>query len=137
MNMEFLCGGSPVLMSKLQKLGHDPESLHYISKDFFELCGHLAYSARETAEMFIRIKKAVEAIGTGMDPSLTLYENNRYSPTRLSVVQKLTGKTLFFKMVQGQSLAEKKNILYTCENCANDMCIKRAEAKEHFMSFHQ
>lgn len=137
MNMEFICGGNPVLMTKLQKLGHDPESLHYISKDYFELCSNLGLSGKDTSDMFIRIKKAVEAIGTGLDPSLTLYENNRYNPTRLSVVQKTTGKTLFFRIVAGQTMAEKKNILYTCENCANDACIKRSEAKDHFMSFHQ
>ena len=136
MNMEFLCGSSPKLMSRLQTLGYDLESLDYISQDFLSLTVQLGYNARETAELFIRIKRAIEHMQGGQLPDLCLYENNRLNPTRLCVTRKSANKSIFFRIIAGQTLADKKNILYTCENCPTDFCVKRYEAREHFQQFH-
>lgn len=134
--MEFLSGSSPMLLQKLQALGHDPESLHYISQEFFTLCDQLGYNARQSADLFIRIKRALETVNGSYPADLILYENNRYNPTRLCIENKTTGKSLFFRIVPGQTLAEKKNLIYSCEHCSTDYCIKRSEAKEHFLQYH-
>ncbi len=135
--MEFLSGSNPLLLHRLQELGYDPEALYYISKDFFNLCVQLGFNSRQTADMFVKIKEVHEAIESGGQVrDLALFESNRYNPLRLSVMKKSTGSTIFFKMIPGQSVTEKKNILYTCETCANEMCIKRCEAKDHFEYYH-
>ena len=134
--MEFLTGSNSALHNKLQVLGHDQDSLHYITKDFFDLCDMLKLTPRQTAEYFIRIKKASEASKGGPACDLVLYENNRYNPTRLSVESKPSGDTIFFKIVPGQTLTTKKDILYTCETCNNEFPVKRSEVRAHFQESH-
>lgn len=136
MNLEFLAGSNASLYTSLQRLGHDQDSLHFISKDYFILCDSLGLSSQQSAEMFIRIQKANNALSQGRNCDVLLYENNRYNPTRLSVESRPKGETIFFRIVSCQNVCGKKDILYVCETCNDDVSIKRCEAKNHFLENH-
>lgn len=136
MNLEFLAGSNASLYTSLQSLGHDQDSLHFISKDYFILCDSLGLSSQQSAEMFIRIKNVHNAISQRRNCEVLLYENNRYTPTRLSVESRPSCKTIFFRIVSGQDVCAKKDILYNCETCNDDVNVKRCEAKNHFLEKH-
>lgn len=134
--MEYLSGSSSVLLNKLQSLGHDTDSLHIISKDFFSLCDQLSFDSKTTAETFMRLKKAHDYANEIITCDLLLYENNRINPTRLCVENNNTKKMVFFQIIPGQPVVEKKDILYNCEMCSNDTSVKRTDAKSHFLEHH-
>ena len=136
MNMDYLSGGSTALLEKLQRLGHDQDSLLYISNDYFGLCDQLGLNARQTAEIFIRIKKAHSVSKGAAVNDLYLYENNRYNPSRLCVENRATAHVIFLKIIPGQMVTEKRDILYTCESCSSEIPIKRSEAKDHIIQCH-
>lgn len=137
MDLAFVAGNNLALVSKLEELGCDLESLLYIAKDYFSLCDELNLTPRQVADIFIRLKNFNDASeGKKVGPDLVVYENNRINPTRLSVENRTNGTTIFFKAVPGQGKVEKKLVAYKCEHCADEAVIRRIDTKEHFLTKH-
>jgi hypothetical protein len=137
MDLAYIAGNNQALITKLEEFGCDVESLLYISKDFFTLCDDLGLNPRQVADVFIKLKNVNDvADGKPISPDIIVYENNRISPTRLSVENRTNGHTIFLKVIPGQGKLEKKMVMYKCEQCAEDTNIKRLDVRDHFLSKH-
>ena len=137
MDLSYVAGNNVALVEKLEEFGCDLDSLLYIAKDFFCLCDELGLTPRQVADVFIRLKNANDtAEGKPIGPDLVVYENNRLNPLRLCVENRINGETIFFKAIPGQGKVEKKQAIYRCEQCTDDLNIKRVEVRDHFILKH-
>lgn len=137
MDLNFVVGNDQKQLRRIEELGCELESLFFISKDLFSIFDDLGLSSKESAEFFMRLKNVHDACqGKSLEPNIVVYENNRILPTRLSIENKDSGKTIFFRVVPGQGKGEKGNVLYRCEGCRDDQPIRRVDCRHHIQLRH-
>ncbi|CAG9329361.1 unnamed protein product [Blepharisma stoltei] len=137
MDLKYIVNRSTSSLRKLDELGCDLESLFFIAKDLFSIVDDLGLTSKQASEFFFRIKNAYNSSqGKQVDSDLTTYENHNTSPSRLSIENKSTGKTIFFRLVAEQPSAEKIATLFKCESCEDEQPIKRVDIKSHIVSKH-
>ena len=137
MDLNYVAGNNQALVDSLEEYGCDLDSLLYVAKDFFLLCDELRLTPRQTADIFVKLKNTNDtALGKPLCPEVVVYENNRSNPTRLCVENKSNAKNFYFKAISGQSKADKKVIIYKCETCTDDVCVKRNEVRDHVLDKH-
>ena len=135
-DMDFICRDNTELRTKLEKLGHDSTTLFNISKEYFKLCEELNLNSKQSVEFFSRIKNVHNYFKGSPLYNIVMYENSRTYPTRLCIENQTSKKSVFFKIVPQQAPTEKKNVNYYCESCSNIVKVKRLEAQNHFLKYH-
>lgn len=135
MDIEFICRSNPNLQAKLEKLGHDPNTLFEISKNYLKLCEDLDLTSEQSAELFTRIKNVHDYFKGSQTYNIVMYENSRHCPSRLCVENITSKKSVYFSVAPEQSPTEKKNVYYNCETCTY-IKIKRSEVRTHFLEYH-
>lgn len=137
MDLTYVIGKDQDKLQKLEDLGCDLESLFFITKDLFSIIDDLGLTSKQAGEFLFRIKNAYDfSQGKLVDPDLNLYENHKTSPSRLSIENKSTGKTMFFRVIAGQANTDKTTLMLACEACADEQAIKRSDIKAHVQSRH-
>ena len=139
MNLSYVFNHDQAKCAQLDTLGYDLETFLLVFKDAFALVSEFGYSNKEAAEFLFRLKNAYDAAqGKPVDATASLYDaaNSTY-PNRLSVENKATNATFFFRLVPGQSRGDKNQILYRCELCAGGEPIKRIDVKQHILDKHE
>ena len=135
MDLNYIAGNNTGLLAKLEEFGCDLDSLIYITKDFFTLCDELGLSHCQIGDIFIRLLNAYDVSqGKPLTADLVVYENSRENPTRLRIENRTDSSAVFFSLVPGQEILDKKLALFSCERCLNEF--KRIDIKEHFLSKH-
>jgi hypothetical protein len=137
MDLSYVAGNNQSLVDSLEEYGCDLDSLLYVAKDYFALCDELNLTPRQASEVFIKLKNTNDkSLGKPISPEIVIFENNRTNPTRLCVENKNNGKNCFFKAIPGQSKVDKKVIIYKCESCTEEVCVKRPEVRDHVCEKH-
>lgn len=130
MDLSYICQQDIDRLQKLEELGCDLDALFFVAKDTLSLCDEMALNAKQSAEMLVRLKRAYDiSQGKVSEPDLVLYENFRNNPTRLSVENKITSSTVFFRV------DDNKTDYFTCETC-NEAEIPKDQAKYHVFEKH-
>ncbi|CAG9314669.1 unnamed protein product [Blepharisma stoltei] len=137
MDLNYIVGKDTACLRKLDELGCDLDSLFFISKDLFSIVDDLGLNSKQASEFFFRIKNAYDSSqGKQVDPDLALYENSRANPSRLSIENKSTGKTFFFRLVSQQPKTDKSSALFRCETCEDEQQLRRNDIKSHVTTKH-
>lgn len=139
MNLSYVFNHDQSKCQQLEALGYDLDTFLLVFKDAFALVTEFGYSNKEAAEFIFRLKNAYDsAQGKPVDQSATLYDGASSTyPNRLSVENKATNATFFFRLLPGQSRGDKNQIMYRCELCAAADPIKRLDVKQHILDKHE
>lgn len=135
MDLNYVVGSDPARLRHLGKEGYDLEALFCLCGELFSLTDDLALSNIEVGEFVMRLKAAKDsASGKPVEPILVLYENSRGVASRLSVEERTTGKTIFFRLVPQQGKGEE--CLYKCDSCPGNASVLKVEARAHVQAKH-
>jgi hypothetical protein len=135
MDLNYIVGSETGRLVHLEKEGYDIEALLCLCGELFSFTDDLGLSNIEVGEFVFRLKTAKDiSEGKGTEPFLVLYENSRGLSNRLSVEERATGKTFFFKLIPNQSRGEE--CFYKCEACPGGASVLKTDARAHVQSKH-
>lgn len=135
LDLSFIFGDS-AKVKKVEDQGFDLETILYMCKDLFPLLDDLDLSSQELSGVLLRLKIAYDASKGKPVTDLVLYENSRTYPSRLSVESRLSSRTYFFRLLEGQRSVDKLQAKYRCEACT-ECNLTRTEVKNHVAQVHE
>ncbi|CAG9323582.1 unnamed protein product [Blepharisma stoltei] len=138
MDLNFILENDTQQLARLEELGYDLDSLFIVVKDIFSIFDEIGLGSKDTAEILMRLKNIhdIATHGKPLPPNIVMYENSKQAPTRLGLTNEGNGKTILFKLVQGQNRLEKNNMLYKCEECDDDNQMRRVDTRRHVEEVH-
>lgn len=134
MDLNYVLGSNPTRLTHCEKEGYDLETLFCLCGDLFSLTDDLSLTNIEVGEFVLRLKSAKDmSEGKPVEPLLVLYENSRGAvANRLSVEERTSGKTFFFRLMPHQGRGE--DCFYKCETCPAS--VLKTEARAHVETKH-
>ncbi|CAG9329738.1 unnamed protein product [Blepharisma stoltei] len=130
MDLSYIIDQDIEKLSKLEELGCDLDALLLIAKDSLSLCDELGLNSKQSAEFLVRLKRVYDQNqGIMPEPDLILYENSKNQASRLSVENKVTGNTIFFRLENPQKET------FICDVC-NEGGLIKTQAKTHVSEKH-
>jgi hypothetical protein len=135
MDLNYIVGSDSGRLVHLEKEGYDIEALLCLCGELFSFTDELSLSNIEVGEFVFRLKTAKDSSeGKATEPFLVLYENSKGLSNRLSVEERATGKTFFFKLIPYQGRGEE--CFYKCEGCPGNASVLKSDARAHIQSKH-
>ena len=127
--MEYLTNNDSQMQAKLRELGCDLDTLCITSEAVLAVLDQAQCSPREVAEVLHRLWLVhIQRRGQVVEPETQVFENSRVNPTRLAVLETLSGQTVCFNKVTGE------NDRFKCELCRNT--VRMSAVKPHAVTTH-
>ncbi|OMJ90113.1 hypothetical protein SteCoe_7601 [Stentor coeruleus] len=120
MSLDYVFDSNPSIIEKVQSQGFDYDSIIFLCKEFFSICGDIALDQNIIGE-FIRNLKTVYDFSNGKKSN---EEENEF-PTRVTVTNTQSGKVYTLNLLMGSNMEP----FYVCNFCTKT--IKQGEIKSH------